>query len=69
MSKNKVINRIREYGLIRILLIITLVIVCVYVRLPGKQMRDECMETGTVSDSHTGSLGKGNRARQEILFG
>ena len=69
MSKNKVINRIREYGIIRILLMIALIILCVYVRLPGKQMRDECMEAGTVSDSHTGSLGKGNRARQEILFG
>ena len=69
MSENKVWNWIKGYGIVRILLIAALVLGCIYVRLPGKQMRDECMETGTISDSHTGSLGKGNRARQEILFG
>lgn len=69
MKENKLINWIRGYGIVRCLLIIVLIGMCIYVRLPQKQMRDECMETGTISDSHTGSLGKGNRARQEILFG
>lgn len=69
MSKSKVLNWVKGYGIIRILLITALILGCVYVRLPEKQMRDECMEMGTISDSHTGSLGKGNRARQEILFG
>ena len=64
----KLWNRLRQFGVIRLLMIMVLVAMCVFVQLPYRQEVAESSMEGVVSEENTGNLGAGSRARQRFYF-
>lgn len=65
---SRLFQECKKIGFIRILLILILVALCIYVRLPGSNMVAEASQEGVVSEENVGNLGRGSRARQRIYF-